>query len=47
MAKCIVELEKIYRIRKGSEGKRSLDVDNSLLKTQKELSTQMVIEQEQ
>ncbi|WP_457920558.1 hypothetical protein [Pseudobacteroides cellulosolvens] len=47
MAKCILELERIYGIRQGSEGKRSLESNNSTLKNQKELAEQIGIDRTQ
>lgn len=41
--RCIKELERIYGVRDGSEGKRSLDQNNSGLKTQEDLASQLGI----
>ncbi|WP_315114513.1 hypothetical protein [uncultured Clostridium sp.] len=43
MAKCIQELERIYGIRQGSAGKRSLDQNNLGLKNQQDLAKQTKI----
>lgn len=45
--RCIAELEKLYGIRQGSAGKRSLDLTMSNPKTQKELSEDLGVDQTQ
>lgn len=47
MAKCIIELERIYGIRQGSAGRRSLEGDNLPLKTQEGLAKQINIDKRQ
>ena len=47
MAKCIIQLEKIYGIRDGSAGKRSLEENNSCLKTQKDFAQELGIDDSQ
>lgn len=44
--RCIVELERLYGIRQGSAGKRSLDTDNSGLKSQSDLANDLEINQD-
>ena len=46
MAKCIMELERIYGIRQGSAGKVSLEPNNSALKTQKDLADQVGVKED-
>lgn len=47
MAKCIVELEKIYGIRQGSAGKVSLERNNFAPKTQEDLASEIGVSMSQ
>lgn len=47
LARCIKELDRIYNVRDGSAGKRSLESNNSTLKTQKDLADELGIDKTQ
>ena len=47
LGRCIKELERIYGIRDGSAGKRSLDQNNLGLKTQDEIASEIGISSQQ
>ena len=45
--RCIMELERLYGVRQGSAGKRSLESDNLTLKTQTDVATDLGISKQQ